>query len=68
MKNRLIGWFGSFAWASKAVEKIKLWNENHLHFEEVGVPVEMKQAVNPTVREQCEALGKAMADRLKADR
>jgi len=68
MKNRFIGWFGSFGWASKAVEKIQQWNENHLHFEAVGVPVEMKQAVNPTVREQCEALGKAMAERLIAER
>ncbi len=68
MKNRLIGWFGSYGWASKAAEKIQQWNENHLHFEAVGVPVEMKQAVNPTVHEQCEALGKAMAERLIAER
>ena len=68
MKNRLIGWFGSFGWASKAAEKIREWNENRLHFEAVGVPVEMKQAVNPAIREQCEALGKAMAERLKEDR
>ena len=68
MKNRLIAWFGSYSWASKAAEKIQQWNENHLHFEAVGTPVEMKQAVNPTVREQCEALGRAVADRLIADR
>ena len=49
-------------------EKIQQWNENHLHFEAVGTPVEMKQAVNPTVREQCEALGRAVAERLIADR
>ncbi len=68
MKNRLIAWFGSYSWASKAAEKIQQWNENHLHFEAVGTPVEMKQAVNPTVREQCEALGSAVAERLIADR
>ncbi len=68
MKNRLIAWFGSYSWASKAAEKIQQWNENHLHFEAVGTPVEMKQAVNPTVREQCEALGRAVAERLIADR
>ena len=68
MKNRLIAWFGSYSWASKAAEKIQQWNENHLHFEAVGTPVEMKQAANPTVREQCEALGRAVAERLIADR
>ena len=68
MKNRLIAWFGSYSWASKAAEKIQQWNENHLHFEAVGTPVEMKQAVNPTVREQCEAQGRAVAERLIADR
>ena len=68
MKNRLIAWFGSYSWASKAAEKIQQWNENHLHFEAVGTPVEMKQAVNPTVREQCQALGRAVAERLIADR
>ncbi len=68
MKNRLIGWFGSYGWASKAVAKIQEWNDNALHFEVVGEPVEMKQAVNADARARCEALGRAMADRLKKDR
>ena len=68
MRNRLIGWFGSFGWASKAVAKIQEWNDNALHFEAVGEPVEMKQAVNADVRTRCEALGKAMAERLISDR
>ena len=68
MKNRLIGWFGSFGWASKAVAKIQEWNDNALHFEAVGEPVEMKQAVNADVRARCEALGRAMAERLLKDR
>ena len=68
MKNRLIGWFGSYGWASKAVAKIQEWNDNALHFEAVGEPVEMKQAVNADARARCEALGRAMADRLKKDR
>ena len=68
MKNRLIGWFGSYGWASKAVAKIQEWNDNALHFEPVGEPVEMKQAVNADARARCEALGRAMADRLKKDR
>lgn len=68
IKNHLIGWFGSYGWASKAVVKIKDWNDNHIHFEAVGEPVEMKQSLTPEVAEQCRALGRAMAERLKADR
>ncbi len=68
MKNRLIGWFGSFGWAGKAVAKIQEWNDTALHFEPVGEPVEMKQAINAETRAKCEALGKAMAERLIADR
>ncbi|WP_036879152.1 FprA family A-type flavoprotein [Xylanibacter oryzae] len=68
VKNHYIGWFGSYGWAGKAVAKIKELNETHLHFEKVGIPVEMKQSMTPEVAAQCEALGKAMAERLKADR
>ena len=67
VKNRLFGYFGSYAWAGKAVEKIAEWNENKLHFETVGTPVEMKQALTDDIRQQCEALGKAMAERLTMD-
>lgn len=65
VKNHLFGWFGSHAWASKAVAKIEEWNNHHLHFEAVGEPVDMKQALNDTVKEQCAQLGKAMAEALK---
>ena len=68
IKNHIIGWFGSHGWASKAVSKIAEWNENHIKFEPVGVPVDMTQALDETSIEQCKALGKAIADRLKADR
>ena len=68
MKNRLIGWFGSYGWASKAVAKIQEWNDTALHFEVVGEPVEMKQAMDDATRTRCEALGKAMAERLIAER
>lgn len=64
IKNHYIGWFGSFAWAGKAVQKISDWNENKIHFEPVGNPVEMKQALTPEIKAQCEALGKAMAEKL----
>ena len=61
IKNHYLGWFGSHSWASKAVAKIQEWNENHLHFEPVGEPVDMKQALTEETRRQCEALGRAMA-------
>lgn len=65
IKNHLLGYFGSYGWASKAVGKIKEWNESRLHFEEVGQPIDICQSLNDTTFSQCEALGKAMAERLK---
>ena len=65
IKNHLIGWFGSYAWAGKAVEKIREWNDNHLHFEPVGTPVEIRQSLDADTTAQCMALGEAMAGRLK---
>lgn len=62
--NHLLGWFGSHSWASKAVGKIEEWNEKRLHFEPVGVPVDMKQGITPETRQACQALGQAMAVRL----
>lgn len=67
IKNHLLGWYGSHCWASKAVAKIQEWNDNRLHYEPVGEPVDMKQAITPEVRQQCEALGKAMAEKLLAE-
>ena len=64
IKDHLLGWFGSYGWASKAVSKIREWNETALQFEAVGEPVEMKQALTPEVTEQCRALGRAMAEKL----
>lgn len=64
IKNHLLGCFGSYGWASKAVGKILEWNENHLHFEHVGTPVEIKQSLDADTTEQCVVLGKAMAERL----
>ena len=64
IKNHLLGWFGSFGWASKAVSEIQKWNDERLHFEAVGTPVEIKQALTPETFAQCEALGRDMAERL----
>ena len=64
IKHHLIGWFGSYSWASKAVAAIGEWNENRLHFEKVGEPVEMKQAITPAIKDECTRLGREMAARL----
>ena len=64
IKDHYIGWFGSYAWASKAVTKIAEWNENHLHFTPVGTPVEIRQSLDATTTEQCVALGREMAKTL----
>ena len=67
MKNRVIGYFGSFTWASAAVKKLGETAAN-LKLEVVGTPVEMKQSAKPANYEQARALAAAMAERLKADR
>lgn len=64
MKNRLLGWFGSFSWAGKAVKTIGEWNETRLHFEPVGTPVEIKQSLDEATTRACEELGRAMGGRL----
>lgn len=64
IKGRLFGYFGSYSWASKAVSEIKRWNDEKLHYEEVGTPVEIRQALTPDTFAQCEALGRAMAEKI----
>ena len=64
IKGRCMGWFGSFSWASKAVSEITRWNDEKLKYEAVGQPVEIRQALNADTMAQCEALGRAMAERL----
>lgn len=67
IKGRYLGYFGSFTWASAAVKRIAEFNEK-LKFEIVGNPVEMKQGMKEETYKMCQALGQAMAERLKADR
>lgn len=64
IKGRCFGWFGSYGWASKAVAEIARWNEHKLKFEQVGEPVEIRQALNDKTLAKCEALGRVMAERL----
>lgn len=67
IKGRYLGYFGSFTWASAAVKRIAEFNEK-LKYEIVGNPVEMKQGMKEETYKMCQALGQAMADRLKTDR
>lgn len=67
MKNRFFGYFGSFTWAGAAVKRLAEFADI-TKFEVVGTPVEMKQSMHLQNYEDCVALGKAMADRLKQDR
>lgn len=67
IKGRYFGWFGSFSWASKAVSEIARWNEEKLKYEQVGEPVEIRQALNDETIAQCEALGRQMAEKLMAE-
>lgn len=64
IKNHCMGWFGSYAWAGKAVAKIKEWNDTRLHYEAVGTPVEIRQSLDASTHAACEALGRDMARRL----
>jgi flavorubredoxin len=61
IKGRKLGFFGSFGWASKAVGEIQRWNDERLHYDVVGQPVEIKQSLTADTTAQCEALGRAMA-------
>ncbi|MDE6807390.1 MAG: flavodoxin domain-containing protein, partial [Prevotella sp.] len=64
IKGRYLGWFGSYGWASKAVAEIAKWNDEKLKYEAIGEPVEIKQSLTPETFAQCEALGRAMAEKL----
>ncbi len=63
VKNRLLGYFGSFTWSGQAVKRIAEHNEK-MKLEVVGTPVEMKQAMRDCVEEQARELARAMAARL----
>ncbi len=67
VSNHYFGVLGSFTWAGAAVKKLRGIAET-LKWEEVAEPVEEKHALKADKYAECVALGKAMADRLKADR
>ena len=67
IKVRYLGLFGSFTWAGAAVKRMGDFAIQS-KFELIGDPVEMKQGMKDITYDQCANLGRAMADRLKADR
>lgn len=67
MKHRIMGYFGSYTWASAAVKKLAEYAEK-LKFEVVGNPVEMKQSMKADNYLQAKELAGAMAARLKSER
>lgn len=64
VKDRLYGYFGSFTWAGAAVKRLSAFGEK-MKWESVGIPVEQKQGLKADKYEECQALGKAMAEQLK---
>lgn len=67
VKDHYLGILGSFSWAGASVKKLTAIGEE-LNWEIVGESVEEKHALKADKYEACLRLGKAMADRLKADR
>lgn len=66
VKNRIFGYFGSFTWAGAAVKRLAAFGEK-MKWETVGTPVEQKQGLSATKYEECLALGKEMAGKLKME-
>ena len=64
IKGRYLSYFGSFTWAGVAVKRLATFAENS-GLEIVGIPAEMKQALNDAAWEGCAALGRAMAEKVK---
>lgn len=67
MKNRYLGYFGSFSWAGVSVKKLTEFADKS-KFELVSDPAEMKHAMKEGDFEQCLHIARSMADRLKKDR
>ncbi|MDR2928172.1 MAG: FprA family A-type flavoprotein [Cytophagaceae bacterium] len=64
IKNRYIGVFGSCTWAGAAVKKLNEF-ASAINWEQVGIPVEEKQALKEEKYLACRELALAMAKRLK---
>ncbi len=63
IKNRYFSYFGSFTWAGAAVKRLAAFAETS-GWEIIGVPAEMKQAMDQKSHEAAIALAQAMAGKL----
>ncbi len=66
LKNRYVGYFGSFTWSGAAVKRTAAWTETMPQLEVVGPSVEMKQARMQDVEQACHDLAVAMAAKVKS--
>ncbi|OHB62727.1 MAG: flavodoxin [Planctomycetes bacterium RBG_13_62_9] len=62
--NRVVGLFGSYGWSGGAMKGMKSFVEE-TKLELIGPTVEAKFAATPEQIEQCHALGRAMAERVR---
>lgn len=67
MKDRYIGYFGSYTWASAAYKKLGEY-VNTLNFEVIGDAIEMKQTLNASTEDAARAMARAMTEKLKSER
>lgn len=64
IKDRLFGYFGTYAWAGATFRHFNQFAED-MKWETVGIPVEEKMSMSDAKLHECLELGKAMAERLK---
>lgn len=65
VKNRLFGYFGSYAWAGATHRYFQQFAEE-MKWEVVGTPVEEKLRMTDAKLQECLDLGAAMAERIKS--
>ncbi len=63
IKNRYFSYFGSFSWANGASKQLASFAER-IKWEVIGTPIENKMGLKAEGYIACEALAKAMAERL----
>ncbi|MDR0660471.1 MAG: FprA family A-type flavoprotein [Prevotellaceae bacterium] len=64
VKNKKLGLFGSFTWSGGGVKNLKKFAEN-ISWEQVSEPVEISGIPNEEKLSACDALAKAMAEKVK---
>ncbi len=65
LKNRYVGYFGSFTWAGAAVKRTAAWAETMSQLEVVSPAVELKQGRLNEIDTKAHELAVAMAEKIK---